>query len=47
LVELKEKRVGSILGYRSSSLKEIKLAPIHPPLIPFFSGSSHSIAKIS
>jgi hypothetical protein len=42
LAELEEGGVGSISGYRPSSLKEFLLAPIHPPLVAF-SGPSIGI----
>jgi hypothetical protein len=45
LVELEERRVGSDLGHRSSSLKDFSLPPIHPPppLLVTLSGSSQVI----
>jgi hypothetical protein len=42
LTALEERRVGSILVYRSSSLDDFLLAPIHPPLIAL-SGPSINI----
>jgi hypothetical protein len=35
LAELEEMCVGSILGYRPSSIEDFSLAPIHPPLVSF------------
>jgi hypothetical protein len=31
LAELEERRVGSDLGHKPSSIEELSLAPIHPP----------------
>jgi hypothetical protein len=43
LAELEERRVGSTLGHRSSSVEEFGLAPIHPPLIIFSYPSPHLV----